>query len=145
MVSYLPEEYKVQFRGNLQRAYLEPDYETEKSRLMAIHQELKMLNHTAANSLLEGLEETLTIEKLGIREELGRSLSTTKIIESANSRLSDQMRNVKRWYNSSKMANWIGINLLEIEKRMNRIKNYTKLKLLEFSLINYVRKNCEVD
>ncbi len=134
MVSYLPEEYKVQFRGNLQRAYLEPDYETEKSRLMAIHQELKMLNHTAANSLLEGLEETLTIEKLGIREELGRSLSTTKIIESANSRLSDQMRNVKRWYNSSKMANWIGINLLEIEKRMIGLRITHKTEIVRIFL-----------
>lgn len=113
VVSYLPEEYKVQFRGKLQRAYLEPDYETAKSRLMAIYQELKLLNHTAANSLLEGLEETLTIHKLGIREELGRSFSTTNIIESANSRLSDQMRNVKRWYNSSKMANWVK-NLLHV-------------------------------
>jgi transposase-like protein len=141
VVSYLIEELKEKYRNKLQRAYLEPEYVIAKSRLLEIHKELQMINRTASNSLLEGLEETLTIHKLGVRDELGRSLGTTNIIESTNSQLASRLRRIKFWKSSQMIANWIAINLLDIEKRMKRIHNYQRLKLLELALIDYVSSN----
>ena len=55
VVSYLPEQEKDCIRGKLQRAYSEPDYQTAKSRLLDIRDELKKINLSASNSLMEGL------------------------------------------------------------------------------------------
>lgn len=134
VLSYLTEEIKDKYSNKLQRAYLEPEHEIAKSRLLEIHRELQTINRTAANSLLEGLEETLTIHKLGVREELGRSLSTTNIIESTNSRLASLLRRIKHWQNSQMIDDWIAVSLIDIEKRMKRIQNYQQLKLLELAL-----------
>ena len=63
VVSCLREEEKDIYRGKLQRAYDEQDYETSKRRLFEVRDELKKINRTSANSLDEGLEETLTIHR----------------------------------------------------------------------------------
>lgn len=61
VVSYLREDEKEVYRGKLQRAYNEPEYETAKKKLLEIRDELRKINRSAANSLDEGLDETLTI------------------------------------------------------------------------------------
>ncbi len=134
VISYLSEKDKQIYKGKLQRAYQEPIYETAKTRLMEIYEELNKINRTAANSLLEGLEETLTIHRLGLREELGQSFSTTNIIENINSQLSRNLRNVKRWRDTKMVARWVAISLLDIEANMNRVKNYEKIYLLKDAL-----------
>lgn len=134
IISYLPEKDKEIYKGKLQRAYEEPVYENARARLMEIHEELQKINRSAANSLLEGLEETLTIHSLGLREELGKSFCTTNIIESINSQLSKNLRNVKRWRDTDMQARWTAISLLDIEQNMNRVKNYEKLYLLKDAL-----------
>lgn len=130
VVSYLSENQKPVFRGKLQRAYSEPLYEEAKIRLFAIRDELKKINLSAANSLEEGMEETLTIHRLGLVEELGRSFTTTNIIESLNSQLAKHLRNAKNWVNSEMKSRWVATALLEIETRMKRVNNYKKLNLL---------------
>lgn len=134
VISYLREEDKNIFRGKLQRAYDEPDYQTAKSKLFEIRDELKKINRSAANSLEEGLEETLTMHRLGLVEELGRSFTTTNLIENLNSQLVKYIRKVKRWTNSEMKARWIAVALLEIGNKMRRINNYEKLHLLRTAI-----------
>jgi transposase-like protein len=134
VVSYLREEEKDIYRGKLQRAYDEPDYETSKRRLFEVRDELKRINRTAANSLDEGLEETLTIHRLGLVEILGRGFTTTNLIENLNSQLAKYIRKVKRWINSDMRARWVAVALIEIEKKMRRINRYEKLHLLRTAL-----------
>jgi putative transposase len=134
VVSYLREEDKNVFRGKLQRAYGEPNYEDAKSRLLEIRDELKKINQSAVNSLMEGLEETLTMHKLGLIEELGRSFTTTNLIENLNSQLARYLRRVKRWVNPEMKSRWIVTALIEIEGRMRRVNNYKKLHLLRTAL-----------
>jgi putative transposase len=134
VVSYLREEEKMQYRGKLQRAYDEPDYEEAKRKLLEIRDELKKINRSAANSLEEGLEETLTIHRLGIVEELGRSFKTTNLIENLNSQLVKYIRKVKRWINPEMKSRWVAVALLEIENKMRRINNYNKLHLLRTAI-----------
>ena len=134
VVSYLREEDKHIFRGKIQRAYDEPEYETAKVKLYEIRDELKKINRTAANSLEEGLEETLTMHRLGLVEELGRSFRTTNLIENLNSQLVKYIRKVKRWTNPEMKSRWVAASLLEIENKMRRINNYEKLLLLRSAI-----------
>jgi len=134
VVSYLTEEEQIIFRGKLQRAYSEPIYETAKAKLLEIKKELLLINRTAANSLAEGLEETLTIHRLGLVEQLGRSFSTTNLIENLNSQLRKYLGRVKYWMNSDMRCRWVATSLLQIEKKMRRVNNYEKLHLLRKAL-----------
>ncbi|MCS4142411.1 transposase-like protein [Salinibacter ruber] len=59
---------------------------------------MEQINRKAANSLMEGLEETLTLHRLGLFEELGRSLKTTNCIENLNEQVESYTGNVKRWH-----------------------------------------------
>lgn len=70
------------WRRKLERAYAKPTYKEAKAALAAIRRELVTLNESAARSLDEGLEETLTLHKLGVIATLGISLRTTNGIES---------------------------------------------------------------
>jgi len=134
VVSYLKEEDEAHYRGKLQRAYLEPEYHTAKAKLLEIRDELKEINRNAAKSLEEGLEETLTIHKLGLVEELGKSLTTTNIIENLNSQLNKYVGRIKRWVNPEMQARWVATALVEVEHKMRRINNHKKLYLLRTAL-----------
>ena len=74
VVSYLPKADQTTWRFRLQRAYQETTYEAAKERLTDLHAELQQINRRAARSLQEGLEETLTLHRLGLFDELGKSL-----------------------------------------------------------------------
>lgn len=134
VVSYLKEEDEIHYRGKLQRAYLEPEYNAAKNKLLEIRDELKEINRSAAKSLEEGLEETLTIHKLGLIEELGKSLTTTNIIENLNSQLNKYVGRIKRWVNPEMQARWVATALVEVEQKMRRINNHKKLYLLRTAL-----------
>lgn len=141
VVSYLKEEDKEKYRGKLQRAYSEPIYEIAKSRLFEIRDDLKKINRTAANSMEEGLEETLTMHRLGLVEELGRSFTTTNVIESLNSMLAKYLRRVKKWNTRDMRARWVATALVEIETRMRRVNNYHKLHLLRTAIKSELKIN----
>jgi transposase-like protein len=78
VVSYLPKADQKKWRKKLQRAYQEPTYEAAKERLTDLHAELQQINRTAAHSLQEGLEETLTLHRLGLFEDGNLRLPRTK-------------------------------------------------------------------
>lgn len=139
VVSYLNEEIKERYRRKIQLAYYEPDYKEAKGKLLEIIEELKDINLSASRSLEEGLEETLTLHRLGLVEELGKSLTTTNIIENVNSGISRILRNVKFWRNSSMRARWIAIALVDLEQRMKRIKSYRKLPKLREAIKKELR------
>lgn len=130
IVSYLSKEDEVTYRKKLQRAYREPEYDKAREKLLNIRDELRQINISAARSLEEGLEETLTLHKLGLAEEFGASLGTTNCIESLNSQLGRYIRKVTRWQNSGQIFRWVACGLLESERRMKKIRNYKQLKKL---------------
>jgi len=131
VVSYLEEKHQDIFRGKLQRAYIEPDYQTAKRRLLEVKNELEKINRSAARSLEEGLEETLQMHKLKLIEQLGTSFTTTNLIENLNSQLNKYLGRIKRWVNPDMKSRWLAIALIEIERKMKRVNNYKKLYLLK--------------
>lgn len=130
VVSYLREEEKDIYRDKLQRAYDEPDYATAKRRLLEVKDELRKINRSAYNSLDEGLEETLTMHRLGLVEILGRAFTITNLIENLNSQLSKYIRKVKCWINTEMGSRWVAAALIEIEKKMRRVNRFEILNLL---------------
>jgi len=134
IVSYLPKADQKTWRSRLQRAYREPTYEAAKERFAGLHAELEQINRKAASSLREGLEETLTLHRLGLFEELGRSLKTTNCIENLNGQVEDYTGNVKRWHHSPQRHRWMALALLEAESRMRRLTGYRDLPKLKQAL-----------
>jgi transposase-like protein len=140
VVSYLPKaDHQKTWRSKLRRAYQEPSYEAAKARLMELKAELEQINRKAARSLQEGLEETLTLHRLGLFEELGRSLKTTNCIENLNGQIERRLGHVKRSRHSPQRHRWIEIRqdplaLLEAETRMRRLTGYRHLPKLKRAL-----------
>ena len=90
LVSYLAKSDQKYWRSRLQKAYQRPTYKEASRELNKIRQELSNINEFAVASLDEGLEETLTLHRLGMFGLLGRSLKTTNIIESINAQAEER-------------------------------------------------------
>jgi putative transposase len=134
VVDYLPKHLKGTWRRKLQRAYEKPTYEEVKAALERLKPELKLINVSALCSLEEGLEETLTLHRLGLFPELGVSFKTTNCIESLMALLSRYTNKVDHWRNSSQKHRWVSTALLEIEPGLRKVKGYKKLWKLREAL-----------
>jgi transposase-like protein len=143
VVSYLKKTDRDRWRRRLQQAYQKPTYKEAKAALMQVHTELEKLNRSAANSLLEGLEQTLTIHRLGLFDQLGKSLKTTNCIEGLNSRIEAYLGKVKRWMSSDQRQRWVALAVLEIETRLFKIQYAHYLPLLRQALQREIARETE--
>jgi putative transposase len=128
IVDHLPEEHKTDIRRKLQNAYSMADYVDAKRALERLHHELMHLNPSAARSLEEGLEETLTVHKLLVPDQLRRTLSCTNVIESAFSIVETVCRNVKRWRDGDQIERWVGSGLLVAEQQFRKVIGYRQIR-----------------
>jgi len=130
VVSYLPKSMQASMRRKLQEAYQEPTYERVKEKLSKIRKELQLINQSAVSSLDEGLEETLTLHRLGFFRELGISFKTTNCIESLMALVGQRTDKVDYWRNSDQKRRWLAAALLDIEPRLRKVKGYRYLPQL---------------
>ena len=130
VASYLPRSEQDAMREKLQKAYEKPTYGEARSALLRIRDELRERNLSAASSLEEGFEETLTLHRIGVFSFLGKSLKTSNCIESVFSQVERKCRKVCHWKNSSQKMRWMASCLLDMELRMRRIAGYKHLPLL---------------
>jgi transposase-like protein len=135
VVAYLPEGHRITWRRKLQAAYQKPTYAEARAALLRLHQELRFLNESAARSLLEGLEETLTLHRLGVFPQLGLSLKTTNCLESLNALVEQRVGKVDHWRTSDQKQRWLAAALLDIEPRLRRTKGFRALPLLRQALL----------
>jgi transposase-like protein len=134
VVSYLPTSQQALWRRKLQVAYEKPTYTEAQAALQRCRQELHLLNMSAVASLDEGMEETLTLHRLGVFPSLGLSLKTTNCLESLISQVEQRTGKVDRWRNSEQKQRWVASALLDIEPKLRRIKGYRYLPLLRAAL-----------
>ena len=80
------------------------------------------------------MEKTLAIHCFGLVERLGKSLTTTIVIENINSHLRKNLCRIKHWITPDMKYRWVATSMLEIEKKMRRINNYEKMYLLRISI-----------
>ncbi len=140
VLSYLPEEKASHYRKRMNKAYRQEDYNQAKKDLRLIIEDLKTDNMSASRSLQEGLEETLTLHRLGLYDDFARSFSTTNAIENLNSQIEKYLRKVKHWKTSSQRYRWVASALCEIEQKMHKVHNYRKLSQMRKTLKSEVRK-----
>jgi transposase-like protein len=140
VVGYLPKSMQTSMRRKLQEAYQEPTYERAKEKLSKIRKELQLLNQSAVSSLDEGLEETLTLHRLGLFRELGISFKTTNCIESLMALVGQRTDKVDYWRNSDQKHRWLGAVLLDIEPRLRKVKGYRYLPQLRVALQKEIEK-----
>jgi transposase-like protein len=141
VVAYLSDKYKEMYRKKLNKAYNAETYEEAMNLLKIIYNELIRINKNAANSLLEGLEETLTLHRLEISEIFKKSFCTTNIIENVNSQIGRYTRNVKFWKTSDQRQRWVAAGLMEAEQKMNKVINHKKLSIMKEKIYNEINKH----
>ena len=134
VLSYVPKTTQSVVRHRLKSAWSLTDHEEALRALRNTAEYLEGISAAAANSLREGMEETLTLHELRVSPALRRTLSTTNPIESCFSRSRDLAGNVKRWRNEDMVQRWSGAILLEAEKKFRRIKGHRELPLLVATL-----------
>jgi transposase-like protein len=118
---YLTDEQKPAVVKKLNAAYALEDYATAKEALTALHRELMDLNPSAARSLAEGMEETLTVHRQHLPMQLRKTLASTNVIESAFSIVEQVCKNVKRWHGGDQRERRVGSGLLVAEKQFRRV------------------------
>jgi putative transposase len=134
VLGYLPTGLKPVFKRKLSTAYEKPTYAAAKAALRRIRSELAEVNASAAASLDEGLEETLTLHRLGLFKELGRSFKTTNCIENLNALIGQRTDKVDCWRNADQKHRWLATTLLDIEPRLRRVSGYEYLPRLRAAL-----------
>jgi len=139
VLAYLAKAQQPIWRRRLQQAYERPTYQEAKVQLMQLHQELSVLNQSAAASLNEGLEETLSLHELGVFPLLGQSFKTTNCLESLNALIEERCGHVDRWKNSNQKHRWLAAALMDIERRLRRIQGYRHLPKPRMALMKALR------
>lgn len=134
VVGYLPTGQQTTWRRKLQAAYEQPTYAKAKASLSRLRLELTHLNASAVGSLDEGLEETLTLHRLGLFKELGRSFKTTNCLENLNGLVAQRTDKVDCWRNSDQKQRWLATALLDIEPRLRSVCGHKQMIRLRTAL-----------
>ena len=130
VLEHLPEAKRAWVRAAIRKAWDQATAKKAKSKLLRLAAQLKEPHPGASASLLEGLEDTLTLLELGVQGALFRTLRSTNPIENLNGTLKRVSRNVKRWRSGSMAIRWVVTGLLEAKKRFRRVKGYRDMPQL---------------
>src|SRR5579871_3675331 len=134
VAEHLPESQRHAVKFRMRAAYLMREAADARNALLRLHDELIEVNPSAAGSLAEGLDETLTVLDLRITPRLRQSLSSTNGIESSFSLVERICTQVKRWQGRDHRLRWVASSLLFAESRWNKITGYRHMPLLNRSL-----------
>jgi transposase-like protein len=133
VLSYLPDDHKEQAKSTMQAAFC-LDADQGKKKLKQLAKWFDQEYPSAASSLLEGLDEMFTINRLALPKTLRRCLGSTNVIESPNSGIRSRTRRVKNWRDHGMVVRWVAASLLDMEQRFKRIMGYQQLWMLQAKL-----------
>mgnify|MGYP003588479936 FL=1 len=134
VLSYLPESEHENVSIAMTKAYREFDYAQAKSALESLANQLEYRYPSAASSLREGLEETLTVHRLKVPGLLRQTLSSTNAMESANSSCARTLRRVSCFKNGGMTLRHAAAGFLEAERSFRRVRGYKQIPVLIASL-----------
>jgi transposase-like protein len=136
----LPERLRASVRTAMSQAYAARDAKRARRLLDNLARRLEDQHPGAAGSLREGLDETLTVMRLGLPESLERVLSSTNLIENLFSRVRDIGRRVRRWQSGTMVLRWSAAGVLEAERGFRKITGYRAMPILVAALRAYDAK-----
>jgi putative transposase len=134
VLGHIAERDRPPIKARLRRAWRETDYARALEQLRALAAELDRTHPGAAGSLREGMEETLTVIKLGIKGKLRRTLESTNPAESMIDTVRTTQRNVKHWTSGEMGLRWTAAGMLEAEKQFRKVIGYTQLPQLAIAI-----------
>jgi len=130
VLDHLAERDRPAVKRRLRRAWAEANYERALDQLRALAAELEHPHPGAAASLREGMEETLTLTRLGISGNLKKTLESTNPCESMIECVRRTAGNVKRWQSGDMALLWTAAGMLEAERQFRRVIGYRDLAKL---------------
>ena len=140
IIERLPQHLHASVKKALRQAWDQDDANKAERLLRNLVRRLEHEEPGVSGSILEGLEEILTVIRLGLPHELRRSLACTNIVENALGTVRQVTRNVKRWRNAEMALRWTAAGLLEAQKTFRRLKAYRQLPILRNALQEHLRK-----
>ncbi len=134
ILGHLPDRLHESVKAVLKEAWSLGDVEVAKRRLERLASSLEADHPGAAGSVREGLDETLSLQGLGIEGTLYRKLRSTNAIENLNSRIATYSKNVKRWRGGSMVVRWVSAAIVEAEKKFRRVQGWRDIEKLVTAL-----------
>ena len=134
VMGHLAERDRPQVKARLRRAWAETDHDRALQQLEVLAGELDRTHPGAAGSLREGMEETLTVTRLGIRGKLKRTLESTNACESMIEIVRRTQRNVKHWSSGEMGLRWTAAGMLEAEQQFRKIIGHGELAKLAIAI-----------
>ncbi len=136
----LPQHLKASVRKVLRQAWELGDAAKAERLIRNLARRLEPEAPGVSASILEGIDEILTVTRLGLPVELRRSLACTNIIENMNGTIRQVCRNVKRWRDAKMVLRWTGAAMLEATKGFRRLKAHKQLPILRTALAAHQAK-----
>lgn len=130
VLDHLPKTLHASVRRAIQDAWASRDPALGMRQLERLARSLEREHPGAAGSLREGLQETLTVQRLGIDGALARTLKTTNPIENMNGAVAHHTRNVRRWRDGQMLLRWVGAALHEAQRGFRCIRGYRDMRKL---------------
>jgi transposase-like protein len=130
VTGHLPDDRHADVRAAMREAYKCTKVETAKRLLNNLARSLQKKHPSAAASLREGLDETLTVIGLGLPARLTRSFSTTNPVENMNGSIRRTTRRVKRWDDGTMILRWVLVGVLEAARGFRRLKGHKDMHVL---------------
>ena len=140
LLKYVPEKEHDVIKRKYQQSVNKEDYKDAKKSLIELKRDLEVINLSAARSLEEGMEDILTLHRLGLNLDFSRSFATTNCIENLNSQLVKYVNKVKSWKNSKERYRWVAAALLEIEIKMRKVHNFKNLDQMHKTIKKEIQK-----
>jgi transposase-like protein len=134
VMKHLPERDRPPIKARMRKAWRETDYPRALEQLQRLASELDRAHPGAAGSLREGVEETLTVIRLGIKGKLRRTLESTNPCESMIDTVRTTQRNVKNWSSGEMGLRWTAAGMLEAENQFRKVIGYTDLPRLAVAI-----------
>jgi transposase-like protein len=143
VMGHLAERDRPAVKARLRRAWAETDHDRALQQLELLAGELDRTHPGAAGSLREGMEETLTVTRVGIRGKLKRTLESTNACESMIEIVRRTQRNVKHWSSGEMGLRWTAAGMLEAEQQFRKVIGHTDLAKLAIAIerdLNHTRQ-----
>lgn len=145
VLDHLPPSKQRSIGAQMKAAYRSHSKATARKRLLQLANHLQDEHPDAAASLREGLDETLSLKDIGLKEALERTLSTTNMLENLNGTIRRVTRNVKNWRDGKMVRRWVTVGILEAEGKFRKLRGYQDLMKLSSYLQNYAEQKISID
>jgi transposase-like protein len=143
ILEHLPESERPAWKRKLAELYFSEDLTHAQALADELYAQLAKINVSAARSLAEGLEESLTLCRLGLQKHFGRTFATTNAIESANSAIARFTRHVTRWTTGDQRMRWCTLALIEVESSWRKVQNFSRLPILRNAIVEEVKRRID--